>query len=253
MPHLKVYNNHLRLAGDDVSAPLVLFIVGRIMWMVILIIILSLDFKDFAICTNGIILLIYLFLTIVHLGFAFCLDCFTLNTSLLGTIVESEKRKGINGLLKVRFTLSLIQILYAIMGIVGLSYQSQVPCSAKRPRSNVNRFIFGIIITSQLLDSGIFLCCATMLIGTAPQTEMEIQQDTAESELARVENRFRKFLKSLENYGCGGNLGAKDINESIEEVATVITRYFHNHGFLDVVPSDIVAGILLVRTEQRTQ
>jgi hypothetical protein len=34
-------------------------------------------------------------------------------------------------------------------------------------------------------------------------------------------------------------------------VAKVLTTFFHHDGFLDVVPSDVVAGIILVRLQQR--
>lgn len=34
-------------------------------------------------------------------------------------------------------------------------------------------------------------------------------------------------------------------------VAAIFSDFFHHEGFLDVVPSDVVAGILLVRFQQR--
>jgi hypothetical protein len=34
-------------------------------------------------------------------------------------------------------------------------------------------------------------------------------------------------------------------------VAAILSDFFHHEGFLDVVPSDVVAGILLVRFQQR--
>lgn len=250
MPHLKVFNKYLRIGGDDVSAPLCLFMVGRIMWITVLVTILYLDFTSLWSCTNGVILLAYLLITIKHLGFALCLDCVTLNTSLRGTIVRPEERSGMSGLIKIRFTLSAMQVLYSILGIIGLSLNSRVPCDAKRPRSDVNKFIFSVIIVSQFLDSCTFFTCAAFLIGSAPRQPEEIKNET-QSEIARVETRFRKFLKWIERYGFG-EFGSPDINSSIEQVANVITKYFHNHGFLDAVPSDIVAGIILVRTEQRT-
>ena len=39
--------------------------------------------------------------------------------------------------------------------------------------------------------------------------------------------------------------------QDIEAVAKVLTNFFHHDGFLDVVPSDVAAGILLVRLQQR--
>jgi hypothetical protein len=40
-------------------------------------------------------------------------------------------------------------------------------------------------------------------------------------------------------------------SEGYNQVAKVLTTFFHHDGFLDVVPSDILAGFLLVRVQQR--
>jgi len=52
---------------------------------------------------------------------------------------------------------------------------------------------------------------------------------------------------------CSCNIfGGSNLTEGFDEVAKVLTDFFHHDGFLDVVPSDVVAGIVLVRIEQRT-
>ena len=46
-------------------------------------------------------------------------------------------------------------------------------------------------------------------------------------------------------------LGGKDVEEQdIEGAAKLFTLFFHHEGFLDVVPSDVLAGMLLVRVQQ---
>jgi len=53
---------------------------------------------------------------------------------------------------------------------------------------------------------------------------------------------------------CTCNLfGGSNITEGFDQVAKVFTDFFHHDGFLDVVPSDVVAGLVLVRLEQRSQ
>ena len=39
--------------------------------------------------------------------------------------------------------------------------------------------------------------------------------------------------------------------EGYDEVASILTHFFHHDGFLDVVPSDVLAGVILVRMEQK--
>jgi len=47
--------------------------------------------------------------------------------------------------------------------------------------------------------------------------------------------------------------GGSNIGEDLEAVAKVLTNFFHHDGFLDVVPSDVVAGIILVRLQQKAK
>jgi len=66
------------------------------------------------------------------------------------------------------------------------------------------------------------------------------------------EGRCRTILKSIQICSC--NLfGGSNIGEDLEAVAKVLTNFFHHDGFLDVVPSDVVAGIILVRLQQKAQ
>lgn len=252
MPHMKVFNRFLRIGGDDVLVPLSLFITGRILWMIILILILYLDFQDLQGCTNGIILLVFLFLSILNLAIAIAIDCIFLCTSLRGTIVETEKRQNLSLVVRMRMLFSLFQILYSIVGIVGLTINSRIPCNAKRAKSDVNKFIFSVIICSQGFDTCALFVCSLLIVSGAPEDIVDVTQDD-ESELAKMERRLRKFGKWLQYYsGSKPVRGGRTLTDNIDEVANVFTKYFHNHGFLDIVPSDIVAGIILVRLEQRT-
>ena len=52
---------------------------------------------------------------------------------------------------------------------------------------------------------------------------------------------------------CCNLFGGANVGQDIEAVAKVLTVFFHHDGFLDVVPSDVVAGILLVRLQQRSR
>lgn len=60
--------------------------------------------------------------------------------------------------------------------------------------------------------------------------------------MGRWEARLRRFTKSL--------AGNEEASGMLQEVARVLTNVFHSQGFLDIVPSDILAGFVLVRAEQ---
>lgn len=232
------------------------------MWITILIVILYLDFPDFSRCINGIVLLVYLILSISNLGIAMFLDMLLLSASLRGTMIQTYKRKHIPSLFVIRMVTSFFEVFLPILGIIGLTMNDEVPCNAKIPRSSVNKFIFGVIVISQVVDIGFLAACYCLVVDDtssdeAPQQSQQQHRQSRDdgasdnsTQLAKMENKFRKFARQIEYYGCS-NFGGGKVDESLEGVAIVMTKYFENHGFIDVVPSDIVAGIILVRAEQR--
>jgi len=139
------------------------------------------------------------------------------------------------------------------------------------------------VVTLQLLDIGSqFFCCfllkggrarkrtrsdsATDIIGkegTSPILPVSFREDDCNGAGAYegnddYNNESQKKWEKRCNYLCSctrlfscGIFGGSNISQDIEAVAKVLTNFFHHDGFLDVVPSDVLAGILLVRLQQR--
>jgi len=79
----------------------------------------------------------------------------------------------------------------------------------------------------------------------------QVMQDEMEAWVTWA-NRCQQLTRSIQIISC--NLfGGGQINEGFEEVAKALMQFFHHSGFLDVVASDVVAGFILVRLEQRLQ
>lgn len=261
MPRLFVCGKGLHIAGDEIQIPMLFAFWSRTLWTTILIVILYLDFPDFSRCINGIVLLVYLILSISNLGIAMILDILLLSASLQGTMIQMYKRRHIPFLFMIRMVTSFFEVFLPILGIIGLTMNDEVPCHAKIPRSSVNKFIFGVIVISQVVDIGFLATCYCLVVGDTSASEHQPQDQSRRqsrddglsdnsTQLAKMEDKFRKFARQIEYYGCS-NFGGGKVDESLEGVAHVMTKYFENYGFIDVVPSDIVAGIILVRAEQR--
>lgn len=62
--------------------------------------------------------------------------------------------------------------------------------------------------------------------------------------------RCSDLCKCMSISTCG-IFGGVSSYQDIESVSKVLTQFFHHDGFLDVVPSDVIAGILLLRLQQR--
>lgn len=66
------------------------------------------------------------------------------------------------------------------------------------------------------------------------------------------QDRCRTACKCLQLTTCN-IFGGHHIGEDLEAVGEIFAQFFHHEGFLDVVPSDVVAGLVLVRLQQRAK
>jgi sn1-specific diacylglycerol lipase len=75
---------------------------------------------------------------------------------------------------------------------------------------------------------------------------------TLDSSKELWQDRCRTGCRCLQLTTC--NLfGGHHIGEDLEAVGEIFAQFFHHDGFLDVVPSDVVAGLVLVRLQQRAK
>jgi len=137
-----------------------------------------------------------------------------------------------------------------IFGLAVVTSHSNLLCSSELHDSRLDIIIISIVVISQLIDICSLLCCCYLFssrrINDVFQTRDEIWA------VMTWEGRCRTVLKSIQICSC--NLfGGSNIGEDLEAVAKVLTNFFHHDGFLDVVPSDVVAGIILVRLQQKAK
>lgn len=249
MPHLQTRNRYWLVGGDELLIPGVFSIVSRLLWTIMIAMILYLDFNGLLGCTDSLLLLLYLFTTAGLFLLATICDMLIILASLRGTMVETDKRAAVQGLVALRGVIACLQLCCAITGTIGVCISSHIPCSAAAERTNANKAILSIVIVSQYIDVIAQSCCFylistddVMLIGDDPPDE--------ESQLRSWEQRAQKLIRRLRLY-FGDS--PQPTEESMQDVARVLTRLFHHDGFMDVVPSDVVAGMVLVRISQRSR
>ena len=249
MPHLKYNGRHWKLSSDELFVPGLAAIVGRTFWSLVLIIILSYSTARLSRCSNTGGLLIYLYLSLaVFIGSLFC-EVMLVKKSLIGSMVETAKRdEGIGKLLTAHIILGTSQFFLAIFGVFVVSANSFIPCATTFQRSRTyNLILLSVIIISQLVDISSLVCCCYVF--SSKQESAEGIDD--EEEMTSIwENRCKLSVKIFQIFTC--NLfGGSHIERDLRAVAKILTTFFHHDGFLDVVPSDVLAGIILVRMQQR--
>eukprot|EP00981_Chlorochromonas_danica_P002538 scaffold487_cov178-Ochromonas_danica.AAC.26 len=157
---------------------------------------------------------------------------------------------AIQYLIAFRSIIALLQLLSALTGAIGLGLSGRIPCNAAAERTDANKAILSILIISQFVDVAIQTCCC-YLISTGEVIPFGENRFDEESQLSKWEERARRLLQRFSLNPEGNNPIHPD--NRIEDIARIMTRLFHHDGFLDVVPSDVAAGLILVRIIQRSK
>ena len=249
MPHLKYNGRHWKLSSDELFVPGLAAIVGRVFWSLVLIIILSYSTARLSRCSNTGGLLIYLYLSLaVFIGSLLC-EVMLVKKSLVGSMVDSAKRdEGIGKLFTAHIILGTSQFFLAIFGVFVVSANSFIPCAITFQQSRTyDLILLSEIIISQLVDISSLVCCCYVFSSKRESAE---GIDDEEEMTSIWESRCKLSVKIFQILSC--NLfGGSNIERDLRAVAKILTTFFHHDGFLDVVPSDVLAGIILVRMQQR--
>mmetsp|Transcript_8707 Transcript_8707/g.19113 ORF Transcript_8707/g.19113 Transcript_8707/m.19113 type:complete len:753 (+) Transcript_8707:114-2372(+) len=252
MPHLTFWNRYWRVAGDEFSIPAFCSILARIFWTSLIVVVFVITFHQMSGCGTGWIYITYLSFSLAVFMAAIACDAAVLLVSLRGSITETEQRSSLGFYLNVKLCLGCAQLLLALFGLVSLTVNSQIPCNEAFEHNAVTHAFILVVVISQLLDFSSLICCCYLFSSNKIDEDDEHQPPRDESwALNNWENRCRRFTRSVQICSCN-IFGGSNITEGFDEVAKVLTDFFHHDGFLDVVPSDVVAGIVLVRIEQRT-
>lgn len=249
MPHLQYCNRYWHVAGDELSVPAICSITGRIFWTILISILFGVSYDKLDPCHDSWILQTYLLASIILFALTIFCDAKIIQTSLKGTIIDSRERKKIGQYLTLKFSLTSAESICAFFGVISLGLGSDLPCNEDVEGDRLGKAFVALVVASQLIDTMFLFCCCYCLRSGGKDKESIEEHDQI---LALWQNRCQSLVRGL--HFCLCNIfGGGNIEEGFEEVAKVLTNFFHHDDFLDVVPSDVVAGILLVRVEQRAR
>jgi sn1-specific diacylglycerol lipase len=116
-----------------------------------------------------------------------------------------------------------------------------------RSTQQYDLIMLGVIVISQLVDiTSLICCCYSFSASRIGDESLQDEQYAA----SLLEGRCKAIMRYFQLISCN-IFGGSNVDEGLNTVARVLTNFFHHDGFLDVVPSDVVAGIMLVRIQQR--
>lgn len=276
MPHLRYAGKLWHIAGDDLSIPALCSITGRIVWTVLICILYGITSKHFHDCSTAWVFDLYFSISIFIFVLSILNDGSLIKVSLKGTMTMMDERKSIGNNLTAKFILVLFQIVCAIFGLITIIVDTNFPCSNDLNDIQITRIFVLIVCISQIVDASLLFCCCYCLHkreDISERIEYENNYENLSTNLVEEQNplsndqiisdtynetwtidlwvnKCKKITKIISLVSCG-LFGGGNIDDGLEEVAKVLTLFFHYDGFLDVVPSDVIAGITLVRIQQR--
>ena len=207
------------------------------------------------------------------------------NISLKGSMINETSRHDLGPYLTLHFTLAALQFSCSIFGVCLFASHSVVPCDGLPTGQHVASALVLVTVVTQIADVMILTCCFNWLYRwkkvefvnsdsnnslsflNAPSKE-DLKITVEEEDVLKdyIQGCFKTFFRCTQLCSCSVS-GEDNVGNDIQVleiisvfvlnlivlqmVADLITPLFHHDGFLDVVPSDVVAGIVLVRAEQR--
>jgi sn1-specific diacylglycerol lipase len=259
MPALQALGRRWGVAGDDVTLPTLCSLVMRGVWTVVVLILLlqqkaevddGVSAAEEEGCPEeGDLALGYLVASLCCFFLAMVTESLIVSLSLRGTMLEVHPRASMARVIIFHMSLGACQAVLCVIGFV-LAAAASGFCSS--------RVTLVLVSVSQLVDALILGCCCLALRGERQQrygNDMDnygyaaLSPDDAE---ARWADKCRGLCATAACLSCY-QLGGAAEEAEFAQVARLIARIFHTEEFLDIVPSDIVAGIVLQRLVHKSR
>ncbi|NWW25592.1 DGLA lipase, partial [Falcunculus frontatus] len=248
MPGIVVFRRRWSVGSDDLVLPAVFLFLLHTTWFVILSVVLfGLVYNPNETCSLNLVdhgrgyLGILLSCMIAELAIIWL--------SMRGSILYTEPRDSMQYVLYVRLAILVIEFVYAIVGIVWLT-QYYTSCNDITAKS---------VTLGTELECGLGVVCITVLCVFDPtgRTFVKLRATKRRQRNLRTynlrhrleEGQASSWTRRLKVFLCCTR--TKDSqSDAYSEIAYLFAEFFRD---LDIVPSDIIAGLVLLRQRQRAK
>ncbi|KAK2913390.1 hypothetical protein Q8A67_001789 [Cirrhinus molitorella] len=250
MPGMVLFRRRWSVGSDDLVLPAFFLFILHCIWLVVLSVVLfGLPYSLEESCS----------VTLVDHGRGYlgilvsCLICESaiMWLSMRGSILYTQPREAVQYVLYIRLAILLVELVYAVVGIAWLVQYYQ-PCSDITAKN----LALGIVVCNWLV---IFSVCFTMMCTFDPTGRTFVKLKATRRRQRNLttytlrhrleEGQASSWSRRLKFFMCCTR--AKDTqSDAYSEVASLFAEFFRD---LDIVPSDIIAGLVLLRQRQRAK
>uniref|UniRef100_A0A8B9HXX3 Diacylglycerol lipase-alpha n=1 Tax=Astyanax mexicanus TaxID=7994 RepID=A0A8B9HXX3_ASTMX len=250
MPGMVMFRRRWSVGSDDLVLPALFLFILHCIWLVVLSVVLfGLPYGSDESCS----------VTLVDHGRGYlgilvsCLICESaiMWLSMRGSILYTQPREAVQYVLYIRLAILLVELVYAVVGIAWLVQYYQ-PCSDDTAKN----LALGIVVCNWLV---IFSVCFTMMCTFDPTGRTFVKLKATRRRQRNLttytlrhrleEGQASSWSRRLRFFMCCTR--AQDSqSDAYSEVASLFAEFFRD---LDIVPSDIIAGLVLLRQRQRAK
>lgn len=250
MPGIVVFRRRWSVGSDDLVLPAIFLFLLHTTWFIILSVVLfGLAYNPNETCS----------LNLVDHGRGYLgilLSCMIAEVAIIwlsmrGSILYTEPRDSMQYVLYVRLAILVIEFVYAIVGIVWLT-QYYSSCNDVTAKS----VTLGMVVCNWVV---ILSVCITVLCVFDPtgRTFVKLRATKRRQRNLRTynlrhrleEGQASSWTRRLKVFLCCTR--TKDSqSDAYSEIAYLFAEFFRD---LDIVPSDIIAGLVLLRQRQRAK
>ncbi|NXA55282.1 DGLA lipase, partial [Nothocercus julius] len=255
MPGIVVFRRRWSVGSDDLVLPAVFLFLLHTTWFVILSVVLfGLVYNPNETCS----------LNLVDHGRGYLgilLSCMIAEVAIIwlsmrGSILYTEPRDSMQYVLYVRLAILVIEFVYAIVGIIWLT-QYYASCNDVTAKSvTLGMYLEGGVLCNWVV---ILSVCITVLCVFDPtgRTFVKLRATKRRQRNLRTynlrhrleEGQASSWTRRLKVFLCCTR--TKDSqSDAYSEIAYLFAEFFRD---LDIVPSDIIAGLVLLRQRQRAK
>ncbi|CAL1674387.1 unnamed protein product [Lasius platythorax] len=239
MPALKLFGRKWLAATDDLVYPGLFELFIRIVWLILIGIACVRYYEDTWNCRlGGELVRVYLLGEAVMLSIVTLLILIIIRHSSRGTIMDTHARRYVEPLLIIKISMLLPEIGWNVLGTMWIFGQS-VECShASYSITVVEALVFFDWILIGLSIFGLALVFDP--IGSLERRQLE--SSVEHGKISRIWLRRFKFLWWMRK--------DESASETFQHVAGLLSALFRG---TDLVPSDVVAGCILLRVRQKRE
>mmetsp|Transcript_12338 Transcript_12338/g.37041 ORF Transcript_12338/g.37041 Transcript_12338/m.37041 type:complete len:289 (-) Transcript_12338:81-947(-) len=260
MPPLVVHGRKYLVASDDVSPALGTGILLRAFWLALLLYTCACVASGIERCGDAWLVWLYAGLSMANYVIAIIIQALAIHASLQGTLVEPEKRAFVAKAFIALALLGVGELVIAVFGLTLVVGKSPVCTAAlaealSHDRNGVQPTTLVLVsAVTQIVDLAVFSFCAHALKGRREPQLSDPNPGNLNMLEREMEERCRFAIRLGACFTCGlfGSARDGDFRMAGRVLAALFSSTSDDHA-LDLTPSDVVAGLILLRHEHRAQ